>query len=376
MLNEPLFNNLSRVSDPRQKGKVKHLLIDVLFLIITSTISGAESWEEMEDFGNDKLIWLRKYLPFTNGIPTHDTIARIMGLLDPKEFQANFAKWMCECCELVHGDVIAIDGKSLKGSFTEITEKSGKTGMVHVVSAFSAKHSLSLGQVTTDIKSNEITAIPKLIDILDIRGCLMTIDAMGCQVKIAKKIIDNGGDYLLAVKGNQPRLHEALKRAFDAKRFEENPLKVFSMHDEGHGRNEDRHGLISLDTSEIGDIAFEWPGLKSIGCTLSFRTVKGKETTISCKYYISSSELTSEQFLNATRDHWSIENNLHWKLDVGLNEDNCRIRRLNAVENFATVRHVVLNLLKSTTTFKAGVKRKSHKANRCDTYRESVLASL
>lgn len=376
MINTPLFNHLSKITDPRQQGKVKHFLDSLLFLMASAVISGAESWEEVEDFGNDKLPWLRKYLPFEAGIATHDTIARVMGLLDPREFQKQFSNWMAECCELIHGDVIAIDGKSLRGSFVEITDKDGKTGMTHVVSAFSAKHSLSLGQVVTDKKSNEITAIPKLLDLIDIRGCMVTIDAMGCQTKIGKKIVNKGGDYLLAVKGNQPRLHKALKRVFDVKRFEENPTEVFSMHDEAHGRIEDRHALISLDTSEIDDLALEWPGIKSIGSTLSFRQVKGKKASVSCKYYISSSVLTSEQFANAARDHWSIENSLHWKLDVGMSEDQCRIRRENAVENFASVRHVAMNLLKKTIIFKAGVKRKMHKANRSDSYRESVLNAL
>ena len=212
--------------------------------------------------------------------------------------------------------------------------------------------------------------------LLDIRGCMITIDAMGCQTKIAKKIVDKGGNYLLAVKGNQPKLHDALKKVFNAKRLEENCSEVFSTYEKGHGRAEDRHGLISLDASEIGDLAFEWPGLKSIGHTLSFRTEKGKETTSSSKYYISSEELSSEQFLNATRAHWSIENSLHWKLDVGMDEDSCRIRRENAVENLASVRHVVLNLLKNTGSFKAGMKRKLHKANRCDIYRAEVLNAL
>ena len=299
-----------------------------------------------------------------------------MGLLDPKKFQLNFANWMYDCCELMHGYVIGIDGKSLRGSFTEITDKDGKTGMVHGVSALCAKHSVSLGQVTTDIKSNEITSIPKLLDLLDIRGCLITIDAMGCQTKIAQKIIDKGGDYLLAIKGYQGRLHGALKNVFNAKRLEEKSLDVFTTQDEKHGRIEDRHGLISLNTSEIEDLAFEWLGLKSIGYTLSFRNQTGKDTTCSSKYYISSSKRSREQFLNAARDHWSIENSLHWRLDVGMGEDNCRIRRENTVENFASVRHIALNLLKSTTSFKAGIKRKLHKANRCDIYRESVLNSL
>ena len=193
---------------------------------------------------------------------------------------------------------------------------------------------------------------------------------MGCQTKIAQKIIDKGGDYLLAIKGYQGRLHGALKNVFNAKRLEEKSLDVFTTQDEKHGRIEDRHGLISLNTSEIEDLAFEWPGLKSIGYTLSFRKQTGKETTFSSKYYISSSELTSEQFLNATRDHWSIENSLRWKLDVGMGEDQCRIRRENSVENLASVRHIALNLRKSTTTFKAGIKRKQHKANRCDIYRD------
>ena len=366
-----LLSQLSIIRDPRQPRKIHHNLVDVLFLAITAVISGCEGWEEIEDFGNDKLDWLRKYLPFTGGIPADDTISRIFQLIDPKEFQKCFASWMKSCCEMSHGSIIAIDGKTLKGSF----KKKNKTDTIHMVSAFSAANSVVLGQVKTDDKSNEITAIPTLLDLLDIRGCLVTIDAMGTQTKIAKKIVNKGGDYLLPVKGNQKKLQSALHDIFSISRLEAKETEAYSTSEKGHGREENRHCMVA-DASEIGDLVFEWPALKTLGYVVSFRTEKGKETTVAVKLYISSAELNAKALLNASRDHWSVENNLHWQLDVSMNEDACRIRQHNSTENLATVRHTSLNLLKSEKSFSGGIKRKHKQANRSDNYREKIISGL
>ena len=366
-----LLNQLSIIRDPRQPTKVHHNLVDVLFLAITAVISGCEGWEEIEDFGNAKLDWLRKYLPFASGIPSDDTISRIFQLIDPKEFQKCFAGWMKSCCEMTHGSVVAIDGKTLKGSFN----KKNKTDTIHMVSAFSAANSVVLGQVKTSAKSNEITAIPRLLELLDIRGCLITIDAMGCQTKIAKKIVDKGADYLLPVKGNQARLKKALDSIFSISRLEGSENVSYSTSEKGHGREETRHCMVA-DASEIGDLVFEWSGLKTLGYVVSFRTLKGEASTTAVKFYISSAELSAKSLLIAAREHWSVENNLHWQLDVSMNEDACRIRQINSTENLATVRHTSLNLLKTDKSFQGGIKRKQKQANRSDAYREKIVSGL
>lgn len=364
-----LISQLSVIRDFRQPGKVQHELIDVLFLAITAVISGCEGWEEIEDFGNDKLDWLRQYLPFEQGIPSDDTISRIFQIIEPKEFQKSFAKWMKSCCKMTHGDIIAIDGKTLKGSF----KKKNKTDSIHMVSAFASANSVVLGQVKTNEKSNEITAIPNLLDILDIRGCLITIDAMGCQTKIAKKIVDKGGDYLLPVKGNQERLQKAMDSIFSISRLES--PETYTTSERGHGREETRHCMVA-NADEIGDLAFEWAGLKTLGYIVSFRAEKGEPSTAMIKFYISSAELDAKSLLTAARAHWSVENNLHWQLDVSMNEDACRIRMNNSTENLAAVRHVALNLLKTDGSFKGGIKRKHKQANRSDSYREAIVSGL
>ncbi len=366
-----LLNQLSIIRDPRQPRKVYHNLVDVLFLAITAVISGCEGWEEIEDFGNDKLDWLRQYLPFTEGIPSDDTISRIFQLIEPKEFQSCFASWMKSCCEMTHGSVIAIDGKTLKGSFN----KKNKTDTIHMVSAFASANSVVLGQVKTSEKSNEITAIPKLLDLLDIRGCLITIDAMGCHTKIAKKIVDKGGNYLLPVKGNQKRLQKALDSIFSIARLEAKETESYTTSEKGHGREETRHCMVA-DASEIGDLVFEWPGLKTLGYVVSLRAKKGEASVASVKFYISSATLDAKSLLAASREHWSVENNLHWQLDVSMNEDSCRIRQNNSTENLATVRHTSLNLLKTDKSFQGGIKRKQKQANRSDVYREKIVSGL
>jgi predicted transposase YbfD/YdcC len=364
-----LLEHISIIREPRQEWKITHKLSEILFLAITATIAGSEGWDEISDFGEDNIDWLRKFSRFENGVPSYHTIARVFSAMNPKEFQKAFIAWMNDCHEATHGDIIAIDGKRVRGSYNQ----SDKSDAIHMVSAFSAGNEVVLGQIKTDRKSNEITAIPKLLKLLDIRGCLITIDAMGCQTKIAKQVVDGAGDYLLAVKGNQPKLLAAMNKVFSISELESATENVLSQTEKGHGREETRHHMVTHNLTELGDIAFEWPELKSLGYIVSFRTEKGKTTEASFRFYISSAKLSVQEFANAAREHWSIEVKLHWKLDTALNEDACRIRRENSAENYATVRHTALNLLNADKTFKASIKRKQKRANRNTDYINQVL---
>lgn len=364
-----LLEHISIIREPRQEWKITHKLSEILFLAITATIAGAEGWDEISDFGEDNIDWLRKFSHFENGIPSYHTIARVFSAMNPKEFQKAFIAWMNDCHEATHGDIIAIDGKRVRGSYNQ----ADKSDAIHMVSAFSAGNEVVLGQIKTDRKSNEITAIPKLLKLLDIRGCLITIDAMGCQTKIAKQVVDGSGDYFLAVKGNQPKLLAAMNKVFSISKLESATENVLSQTEKGHGREETRHHMVTHDLTELGDMAFEWPALKSLGYIVSFRTEKGKTTEASFRFYISSAKLSVQEFANAAREHWSIEVKLHWKLDTALNEDACRIRRENSAENYAIVRHTALNLLNADKTFKASIKRKQKRANRNTDYINQVL---
>jgi predicted transposase YbfD/YdcC len=364
-----LLEHISIIREPRQEWKITHKLSEILFLAITATIAGSEGWDEISDFGEDNIDWLRKFSRFENGVPSYHTIARVFSAMNPKEFQKAFIAWMNDCHEATHGDIIAIDGKRVRGSYNQ----SDKSDAIHMVSAFAAGNEVVLGQIKTDRKSNEITAIPKLLKLLDIRGCLITIDAMGCQTKIAKQVVDGAGDYLLAVKGNQPKLLVAMNKVFSISELESATENVLSQTEKGHGREKTRHHMVTHDLTELGDIAFEWPELKSLGYIVSFRTEKGKTTEASFRFYISSAKLSVQEFANAAREHWSIEVKLHWKLDTALNEDACRIRRENSAENYAIVRHTALNLLNADKTLKASIKRKQKRANRNTDYINQVL---
>lgn len=370
-----LLDHLSIVRDPRQQWKIEHKLADILFLTVTAVIGGAEGWEDIEDFGNDHLDWLRQHGDFENGVPVHDTIARVMGMLSAKQLQKSFAAWMQACYDVTDGEVIAIDGKTLRRSY----DKGKRKGAIHMVSAFSAANQVVLGQVKTSEKSNEITAIPELLELLSIRGCLVTIDAMGCQRAIAKKILDKGADYLLAVKGNQPSLEAAFNNYFRLDMFQQEDSNGYSIQEAGHGRKETRLSLVMDDLSILGDQEYEWPALKTLGIVGTIREERGqpaKELDITVRYYISSAQLSPKEMLEATRSHWSIESQLHWRLDVAMREDDCRIRREQAGENMAAVRHIAFNALNSDTSFKAGIKRKQKRASRNTAYLSQVLSGL
>ena len=366
-----LFDHISIIKDPRQTWKVEHCLADILFLCVAAVIAGAEGWEEIEDFGKDKLEWLQQYGGYKNGIPVHDTIARVIAMISPKQFQSCFIAWMKDCHTVTKGSVIAIDGKTVRGSY----DKSNKRGAIHMVSAFCAANEVVIGQVKTAEKSNEITAIPELLKLLDISGCLVTIDAMGCQKKIASEILNKNADYLLAVKGNQKRLEQKFDDIFDVSDFQaDDESNCYASQNKSHGRLETRLHKVSHDINLLDDIALEWPGIKTLGYIVSFRKEGDKPVTEpSVRYYISSAKLSAEELAHAAREHWAIEVKLHWKLDVALREDACRIRRGDAAENFSKIRHVALNLLNKDQTFKAGIKRKQKRAGRSESYLTAVL---
>ena len=369
MKDHNLLSHFSILQDYRQTGKIDHKLSDILLLVICAVIAGAEGWEEIEDFGHDRLTWLQEYADFDNGIPSHDTLARVMSLINPQQFQRCFSNWMQSCHTLTAGEVIAVDGKTLRRSY----DKRRRTGAIHIVSAFSTANGVVLGQVKTDEKSNEITAIPELLKLLSICGCLVSLDAMGCQKAIAQAILDKEANYLLAVKGNQKRLEAAFEKHFPVHHVAQYPGDHFSTTEKAHGREESRFHIVSDVIGDFAELCTDWPALKTLGVALSFRTSGGEiPEDVTVRYYISSATLTARQFAEAIRNHWMIENQLHWRLDVAMREDDSRIRREKAAQNLAGIRHIAFNVLNSKT-FKAGMKRKQKKAAMNTDYLSELL---
>ncbi|MBO1520776.1 ISAs1 family transposase [Oceanisphaera pacifica] len=331
------------VKDARQSAKITYPLFDVLFGTLCSVIAGARGWFEIREYLLGQHEWFVEQGMFEEGIPVDDTIARIISSIKPELFQACFIEWMQSVHQLTDGELVAIDGKTLRGSYS----REDRNATIHMVSAYSSANKLVLGQVKTDSKSNEITAIPELLKMLDLRGALVSIDAMGCQTKIANAIMTQGGDYFLAVKGNQSKLAKAVKSAFSAQRaadLEGDKLKI----DVHHGRIESRRSYVfDADVLE-GDFS-RWKGLKTIVMVESFRAEKGKSVQLSHRYYISSKEMDEEQVANAAREHWGIES-MHWMLDVSMQEDACQIYKDNAAANLACLRHMSLNMLRAEPT--------------------------
>lgn len=372
MSSPSLLDYLSIIPDFRQPWKVQHQLSDILFLVVCAVLGGSEGWEEIEDFGYAKLDFLRQYGNFESGVPSQDTLARVMALINAKKLQTAFADWMKACHDATQGAVVAIDGKTLKGSFCRSKGK----GAIHMVSAFSAANGVVLGQVKTAEKSNEITAIPELLKLLNLEGCLVTIDAMGCQKKIAAEVTRQGADYLLAVKDNQPKLVEAFEQAFPMSQLVNFEGDAYVTDEKSRGRQETRYHFVSEFTEAFQELSYEWSELKTVGVVMSFRhDVNEIAQTPTMRYYISSAPLSAQKFAEAARQHWFIENKLHWSLDVALREDACGIHRGYAAENLARVRHIALNYLKRDTTFKAGIRRKQKRAAMDNTYLATLLAT-
>lgn len=355
----------SDLNDPRQSAKIAYPLFDILFLTVCAVIGGCEGWEDIEDFGQAHSRWFQDKGLFPNGLPVHDTIARVISSLDPEQFQSCFLKWMKAVSTRTKGELIAIDGKVLRSSYN----RDDRQSTIHMVSAFASANGMVLGQVKTDAKSNEITAIPELLALLDITGCLISIDAMGCQTEISAKIVDKGGDYLLAVKGNQETLHRAVREAMA-------PLAREGSHQARIEQSRGRTELREYHVMPAGEIAKQfptWKGLNTLGVAIGYRRdSKGKES-LEYRYYISSAVLTEEQFATAVRGHWGIENQLHWVLDVTMKEDACPIYRGDAAQILATVRHMALNMLRAEKGKAASIRRKQKIAAMNSDYLEQVI---
>jgi predicted transposase YbfD/YdcC len=354
------------LTDPRVDRSKEHLMEDIIFITIAAVICGAETWNDIEHYGKSKESWLKQYLRLPNGIPSHDTFNRFFSALDPEEFEQAFLSWIKDISKLTDGDVISIDGKTICGSRDGNSKRA-----VHIISAWSRANQLSLGQVKVDEKSNEITAIPKLLNVLALKGCLVTIDAMGCQRDIAAQIIDKGADYLLAVKGNQGCLEEDAERTV---RFAK-PVSEWIEDDFGHGRIEQRKCTLYNDLSFIGQ-ASAWKNLTAIVKIEATRYIKssGKEEK-EVRLYISSSKENAEVIGKGARSHWGIENNLHWQLDVSFHEDDSRKREGYAAQNFAMLNRIALNLIKHEQSKKRSIKGKRLDAGWNNEYLLKILTN-
>ena len=354
-----LLKHFETLEDPRTAYLIEHRLLDIVALTICAVICGAEGWEDIEAYGRSKLGWLETFLSLPNGIPSHDTISRVFARLDPAQLQTCFVSWVKAIAQLSDGEVIAIDGKSARHSY----DKGKGQGAIHMVSAWASENRLVLGQVKVADKSNEITAIPKLLDVLDIQGCIVTIDAMGAQKEIAKQIVEQGAHYVLSLKGNQGNLHQDVQQLFDwasKTKFKEIEHEVYETIDKGHGRIEKRRYYLLENVEHLVD-AQQWVGLQRVGMIESERRLKGQPATTERRYYLTSLAGDVERFAQASRGHWGIENQLHWSLDVVFHEDDSRIRTDHAPENMTLIRKIVLNLL-SKETSKGSKKRKRLKA--------------
>lgn len=359
--------------DPRIERSKKHLLEEIIIIAVLSFICGAETWEDIEDFGEANKNWLEQHLKLPHGIPGHDTFARLFARIKPDIFQNCFMKLMQHWMESSAGELIAIDGKTLRGSHHR---KRGK-GPLHLVSAWAAKNRISLGQIKTKDKSNEITAIKELLKLIDIKNCTVTIDAMGCQRDIAGAIKDAGGDYILAVKANQGLLYNGLIDLFTEAKNLKYEAMVFSQEetvDGDHGRIETRQYTVLPLMYKFGYKKY-WKGLQSFIKVESKREI-GEKVSVESRFYISSLKPDAKKLGEGIRGHWSIENTLHWSLDVTFNEDKSRIRTGHAPENIGLVRRFVLSLLHKEKTFKGGLRRKQRKALMDENYRKLVLAGI
>ncbi len=356
------LNFFSEIEDPRIERHKLYPLDEIFLTTLCSSICGAESWEDIEDFGKAKLYFLKHYLPFENGTPSHDTFARVFSLIDPKEFKECFLKWV-ESLQSSLPTIVSIDGKTLRGSFDRYHDQKP----LHLVSAFASNTRLVLAQERVSEKSNEITAIPKLLEVLFLKGAIVTMDAMGCQKEIAKKVKEKKADYILALKKNHGDLYEEIDTFFKNTQN----LEVEEQCEKGHGRIEIRKCYTSQDIEWVTGHE-KWKGLKSIVKVESQRII-GDKTTIEKRYYISSLASSAKEHAFAIRSHWAIENSVHWVLDVVFNEDKNRIRKGNAPENMAIIRHATLNLIRQVEDPKTSLKRRRRRALYSDEYLANIL---
>lgn len=332
--------SFAALPDPRVVGRTWHRLLDILFLTLCAVIGGMDDWEAIEEWGNAKLDWLRQFVPLENGIPSHDTLGRVFAALDSVKFEACFVRWMSVLCPSLEGEIVAIDGKTARGS-----RERGQAAL-HMVSAFVCGRGITLGQWKSDEKSNEITAVPELIEALNLEGATVTLDAMGCQKAIAQALVDKGADYVFGLKGNQGTLHEQVKRLFDVTEW----MHYEDFADWGHAEQGAAHGRIETRrcvalACPAGGTFDAWAGMKSVIMVEAMRQT-AEDVTANKRYFVSSLPPDSQQLASAIRHHWEVENRLHWCLDVTFHEDACRTYRDHAPQNLNIMRKIAMNLLR------------------------------
>jgi predicted transposase YbfD/YdcC len=367
------FTCFDELEDPRMDRQKKHNLQEILAMAVCAVIAGADSWVDVALFGRAKEAWLRTFLELPNGIPSHDTFGRVFSLLDPVAFQEAFQAWVRAIQQSIQG-VVAIDGKTVRRSH----DRAKGHPAIHLVSAWASEHYLALGHVKVDDKSNEITAIPELLRVLQLKGCLVTVDAMGCQRDIAQAIVDAGADYLLAVKGNQEMLAEDVQQEFkeaQAQEFAHMDHQYFETVEKDHGRIEQRQYWYTHDIEGLGTLE-RWPRLAGMVMCRATRTLQG-ETSTEDRYFITSTTHNDvETIAHGVRAHWGIENGLHWLLDVAFLEDQSRIRTRYAAENMATIRKIALNTIKKNSSRKASARAKRKLAAWENDYLKEILLEV
>jgi predicted transposase YbfD/YdcC len=365
-----IIEHFSSLTDPRILLKTRHKLIDIIVITLCAVLAGADEWTEIAEFGRIKEKWFRTFLELPFGIPSHDTFGRVFSMIRPEEFEKCFLDWVRAAFQTIAPQVIAIDGKTLRHSY----DRSSNKAAIHMVSAWATENRLVLGQVKTEEKSNEITAIPELLRVLALKGCIVTIDAMGCQREIVKQIVEQEADYVISLKGNQGTLHKEVELLLQSAK--ENGFKDLSHDtcettDGEHGRIEIRRFTTTGEVDWFEDKS-KWGKLTSFGMVESERQI-GDKTTRDTRYYISSLPSDAKTFAQASRGHWGIENGLHWCLDIAFREDESRIRIGHAATNLGIIRHFALNLIKQDKSRKVGVKASRKRAGWDETYLHRLL---
>lgn len=363
------LRHFQELQDPRVERTRKHPLINIVFIAVCGVLSGANSIAGIHEFALDRRRWLARYLDLASGVPSEDTLGRVLARLDPGAFEKCLLSWTQAVQEVTTHRFVAIDGKTLRGS----SDHERGRAAIHMVSAWATANKLSLGQVVVGEKTNEITAIPELLQLLDIAGALVTIDAMGCQRAIADQIRAREADYVLAVKENQPTLHEQVQEAIaEALEQDAEEIEEHQTEERGHGRQECRTYALFAKPNSV-DPEGQWRDLSAVGMAISERVDGQGRRSMETRYYILSRRITVQEFAEAVRGHWSIENNLHWQLDVSFREDECRVSRDHAPANLSVIRRFVLGLLKRETSCRKGIEIKRVKCAGNDEYREKVL---
>ena len=369
---EGLIHHFQPIQDPRVERTKKHLLTDILVIAILAVIAGAKGWEDIENYGISKRKWLQEFLSLPHGIPSDDTFRRVFEKIDSRVLEQCFHQWIESLVNQMAGEVVPIDGKTLRGSY----DRNKGLRALHLVSAWASEQRLVLGQVKVEDKSNEITAIPALIELLDLSGAIVTIDAMGTQTEIASQLIQKNADYILALKGNHPTLFRQVKQWFETAKsnnFEGVDFSYDKQVESGHHRTEIRY-CWSVPVSAIDNLYQQerWTGLKSVVMVIRIRRLWNK-TTREVQFYLTSRDSDARSLGNAIRKHWGIENELHWTLDVSFREDDCRIRSFHSPRNFSILRRMALNALNREKSYKRSLIQKSNRTAMDDDYMKLVL---